>query len=124
MGEVWQVTDITGVLILGRTQAKLMNYISFLKIHPPHGQSPVSQDSLKCTDYVHSLKTANHSLQSTKTVQFMDSLKTTPKANQTAQEEHRMATKAKASTAHEPKSWCKSSITINGKTHYWVDHTK
>ena len=32
-----------------------------------------------------------------------------------------MATKAKASTAHEPKfaqvSWCKSSITINGKTH-------
>ena len=51
----------------------------------------------------------------------MDSRKTTPKANQTAQEEHRVATKAKASTAHEPKSaqvsWCKSSIPINGKTH-------
>ena len=51
----------------------------------------------------------------------MNSLKTAPKANQTAQEEHRVATKAKASTAHEPKSaqvsWCKSSITINGKTH-------
>ena len=49
----------------------------------------------------------------------MDSLKTTPKTNQTAQEEHRAATKAKSSTAHEPKSaqvsWCKSSITINGK---------
>ena len=51
----------------------------------------------------------------------MDSLKTAPKANQTTQEEHRVATKAKASTAHEPKSaqvsWCNSSITINGKTH-------
>ena len=51
----------------------------------------------------------------------MDSLKTTSKTNQTAQEEHRVATKAKASTAHEPKSaqvsWCKNSITINGKTH-------
>ena len=51
----------------------------------------------------------------------MDSLKTTPKTDQTAQEEHRAATKAKASTAHEPKSaqvsWCKSSITINGKSH-------
>ena len=51
----------------------------------------------------------------------MDSLKTAPKANQTAQEEHRVATKAKASTAHEHKSaqvsLCKSLITINGKTH-------
>ena len=40
--------------------------------------------------------------------------------NQSAQEEHRAATKAKSSTADEPKfpkvSWCKSSITINGKT--------
>ena len=60
-------------------------------------------------------------LQSTKTTQSPDSLKTTPKTNQTAQEEHRVATKAKASTAHKPKSaqvsWCKSSITTNGKTH-------
>ena len=51
----------------------------------------------------------------------MDSLKTTPKTDQTAQEEHRVATNAKVSTAQEPKSaqvsWCKSSITINGKTH-------
>ena len=51
----------------------------------------------------------------------MDSLKTTPKTDQAAQEEHRAPTKAKSSTAHEPKSaqvsWCKSSITINGKTH-------
>ena len=50
----------------------------------------------------------------------MDSLKTAPKTDQTAQEEHRAATKAKSSTAHEPKSaqvsWCKSS-TINDKTH-------
>ena len=59
--------------------------------------------------------------QSTRTAQSTDSLKTTPKPDQTVQEEHRMATKAKSSTAHEPKSpqvsWCKSSITINGKTH-------
>ena len=56
-----------------------------------------------------------------KTVQSTDSLKTAPKTDQAAQEEHRAAIKAKSSTAHEPKSaqvsWCKSSITINGKTH-------
>ena len=118
---IWQVTDTTGVSILGRTQAKLMNYVSYPKIYLPHGQSPVSQGSLKSTDSIHSLKTANHSLQSTKIVQSMNILKTTPKANQTAQEENRVATKAKESTAHEPKSaqvsWYKSSITINGKTH-------
>ena len=120
-GVIWQVTDTTGVPILGRAQAKLMNYISYLKVHLLQEQSPVSQDSLKSTDYVHSLKTTNHSLQSTKTAQSMDSLKMTSKTDQTAQEEHRAPTKAKASTAHEPKSaqvsWCKSSITINGKTH-------
>ena len=41
---IWQVTDTTGVPILGRTQAKLMNYLSYPEIHPPHGQSPVSKD--------------------------------------------------------------------------------
>ena len=49
------------------------------------------------------LKTTNHSLQSTKTAQSMDSLKNTPKLDQTAQEEHRAATKTKSSTTHEPK---------------------
>ena len=115
---IWQVTDTTGVPTLGRVQAKLMKYISYPEIHAPQKQSPVSQQS---PDYVHSLKTTNHSLQSTKTVQSKDSLQTTPKPDQTAQEEHRVAKKAKSSTAHEPKSpqvsWCKSSITINGKTH-------
>ena len=120
---IWQVTDTTGVPILGRVQAKLMKYISYLEIHAPQKQeqSPVSQDSLKSADYVHSLKATNHSLQSTKIAQSMDSPKTAPKINRTAQEEHRAATKAKSSTAHEPMSaqvsWCKSSITINGKTH-------
>ena len=113
---IWQVTDTTGVPILGRTQTKLMNYISYPNIHPPQGQPPVSQDSLKSTDYVHSQKTTNCSLQSTKTVQSTDSLKTTWRANQTAQEECRAVTKAKTSTTHKPKSaqvsWCKSSITI------------
>ena len=100
-----------------------MNHISYPEINAPQEQeqSPVSQDSLKFTDYVHSLKTTNHSLQSTKTTQSMDSLQTTPKTDQTAQEEHRAATKAKSSTTHEPKSaqvsWCKSIVTINGKTH-------
>ena len=60
----------------------------------------------------------------------MDSLQTKPKLdrkfgqskfNQTAQEEHQVATKAKSGAAHEPKSpqvsWCKNSITIDGKTH-------
>ena len=51
----------------------------------------------------------------------MDSLKTTPTTILAAQEEHRTAIRAKSSTAYEPKSaqvsWCKSSITINGKTH-------
>ena len=106
--------------IQGRAQAKLMNYISYPKIHQPQEQTPDSK-SLKSTDYVHSLKTTNHSLQSTKTAQSMDSLKTSPKTNQTAKEEHRVATKAKASTAHKLRSaqvsWCKSSITINGKIH-------
>ena len=59
--------------------------------------------------------------QSTNTAQSTDSLKTTQKTDQTAQEEHRVATKAKSSTAHEPKSaqvsWSKCSISINGKTH-------
>ena len=117
---IWQVTDTTGVPILGRAQAKLMNYFSYPKIHPPQEQSPVSQDSLKSTDYIHSLKTTSHSLQSTKTTQSMESLKTTFETDQTSQEEHRVATKAKTSTAHEPKSaqvsWCKSAITINGNT--------
>ena len=119
----WQVTNTTRVPILGRVQAKLMNYISYLEIHAPQGQeqSPVSKYSLKSADYIHSLKTMNHSLQSIKTVQSMDSLKTALKTNQAAQEECRAATKAKSSPAHEPKSaqvsWCKSSITINGKTH-------
>ena len=43
------------------------------------------------------------------------------KFNQTAQEEHRVMTEAKSGAAHEPKSpqvsWCKNSITIDGKTH-------
>ena len=51
----------------------------------------------------------------------MDSLQSTPSLNQTVQKEHRAATEAKSSTAHEPKSpqvtLCKSSVTINGKTH-------
>ena len=100
-----------------------MNYISYPEIHAPlgQGQSPVSTDSLKSTDYVHSLETINNSLQSTKPAQSMDSLKTTPTTIQTAQEEHRAAARAKSSTAHGPKSaqvsWCKSSITINGKSH-------
>ena len=63
--------------------------------------------------------------QTVQTAQSMDSLQTKPKLDwkfdQTAQEEHRVVTKAKLGAAHEPKSpqvsWCKNSITIDGKTH-------
>ena len=134
----WQVTDTTGVPILGRSQAKHMNYINYPEIHVPQQQPPVSQSSLKSTGYIHSLETVQHSLQSdpkfdqklnqskfNQTAQSMDSLQTSPKFdqkfNQTAQQEHRAATKAKSGTDHKPKSsqvaWCESSITINGKTH-------
>ena len=93
---IWQVTETTGVPILGRTQAKCMNYISYPEIHASKDQeqSPVSVDSLKSTDYVYSLETMDSSLQSRKTAQSMDSLKTTPITYQTAQEEHRAATRA------------------------------
>ena len=120
---IWQVTNTTGVPILGSFQAKLMNYISYPEIHAPKDQeqSPIPANSLKSTDYVYSVETMDSSLQSKKTVQFMDSLKTTPTADQTAQEEHRAATKAKSATAHVPKSpqvlWCKNAVTISGKTH-------
>ena len=108
---IWQVMDTTGVPILGRTRVKLMNYISYREIHAPQQQSPVFQDSLKSTDYIHSLETMQCSLQSEKTARYMDSLQITPSLGQTAQEEHRVATKAKSSTAQEPKSpqvtWCR-----------------
>ena len=119
----WQVTNITGVPILGRVQAKLMNYISYPEIHAPKNQEhqPVSANGLKSTDYVHSLETMGNSLQSKETVQSIDSLKTTPTTDQTAEEEHRNATRAKSTTAHGPKSpqvsWCKNAVTINSKTH-------
>ena len=54
-------------------------------------------------------------------MQSKDSHKTIPTTDQTAQEEHRAATRAKSTTAHGPKSpqvsWCKNAVTINGKTH-------
>ena len=94
------------VPIPGRTQAKLMNYISYPEVHAPENQeqSPVPVDSLKSTDYVYSVETMNHSLQPGKTVQSMDSVKTAPTTDQTAQEEHRAASRAKSTTAHGPKS--------------------
>ena len=76
----WQVTNTTGVPILGRVQVKLMNYISYPEVHAPGNQEhqPVLADSFKSTDYIHSLETMGDSLQSKKTAQSMDSLKTTP----------------------------------------------
>ena len=90
----WQVTYITRVPILGRSQAKHMNYINYLEIHAPQQQPPVSQSSPKSTGYIHSLETVQHSLQSdpkfdwklnqskfNQTAQSMDSLQTNPKFN-------------------------------------------
>ena len=119
---IWQVTDTSGFPILGRTQAKLMNYISYLEIHAPQQQqSSVSRDSIKSTDPKFDWSKFGQTVQ---TAQFMDSLQTKPKLdwkfNQTAQEE-RVVTEAKLGAAHEPKSpqvsWCKNSITKDGKTH-------
>ena len=83
-----------------------MNYISYPEIHAPKDQekSPVSADSLKSTDYVYSLEATDSSLQSGKTAQSVDSLKATPTTDQTTQEEHRAATRAKSTTAHGPNS--------------------
>ena len=120
---ILQVTNTTGVPILGRTQTKLMNYISYPEVCAPKDQeqSLVSADSLKSTDYIYNLETTDSSVQSGKTAQSMDSLKTTPTTDQTAQEEHRAATRVKSTTAHGPKSpqvsWCKNAVKINGKTH-------
>ena len=49
---IWQVVNTMGVPILGRTEAKLMNYINYPEIHalPGQEQSPVSTGSLKSTD--------------------------------------------------------------------------
>ena len=74
---IWQVTDTTGIQILGRTQAKLMNYISFPEIHAPQQQqSSVSQDGIKSTD--------------PKFNQKFDWKFDQLKFDQTAQEEHRL----------------------------------
>ena len=70
-----------------------MKYISYPEICAPKDQeqSSVSEDSLKSTDYIYSLETMDSSLQSEKTVQSMDSLKTTPTTDQNQnqnQEQH------------------------------------
>ena len=113
---IWQVTDTTGIPILGRTQAKLMNYISYPEIHAPQQQSSVSRDSIKCTVPKFDQKFDWSNLtdqskfgQTIQTAQSMDSLQTETKfdqkfdqsnltdqsnstdwskVNQTAQEEH------------------------------------
>ena len=110
---IWQVTDTSGFPILGRTQAKLMNYISYLEIHAPQQQqSSVSQDSIKSTDpkfdqKFNRLNSTNRLKfgQTVQTTQSMDSIETKPqldwKFDQTAQEEHRVVTEAKSGAAHE-----------------------
>ena len=62
-----------------------------------------SHKTVSSLQTMYSLKTTNHSLVPL-TAQSKDSLQTTPKLDQTAQEEHRAATKAKSSITHEPKS--------------------
>ena len=97
---IWQVTNTTGVPILGRTQAKFMNYISYPEVHAPKDQeqSPVSAQSQVYRLHIQSRDYKQLSLQSKKTAQSTDSLKTTPTTDQTAQEEHRAATRAKSTT--------------------------
>ena len=127
---IWQVTDTSGFPILGRTQAKLMNYISYPEIHAPQ-----QQQSFQSPEIVSSLQTPNSTSQNLARLYRLHNLwivyRLNPnltrnltdwsKFDQTAQEEHRVATEAKLGAAHEPKSpqvsRCKNSITIDGKTH-------
>ena len=102
---IWQVTDTSGFPILGRTQVKLMNYISYPEIHAPQQQQPsISQDSIKSTDPKFGQKFDQSKFgQTVQTAQSMDSLQMKPKLNwkfdwsnmtdrskfnQTSQEEH------------------------------------
>ena len=113
---IWQVTDTAGVPILGRVQANLMKYISYLEIHAPreHEQSPVSQDSLKSADYVHSLKTTNHSLQRLHSLWTVSRLH--PKPTRPPRKSTELQPRPNQAQ-HTNLSLHKSSITINGKTH-------
>ena len=79
--------DITGVPVLGRTQAtqaKPMNYISYPEIHAPQQQqSSVSQDSIKSTDPKFDQRFDRLKfIQTVWTAQSMDSLQTKPKFDQ------------------------------------------
>ena len=104
---IWQVTDTSGFPILGRTKAKLINYITYPEIHAPQQQqSSVSQDSIKSTDPKFNWKFNWSNLtdwskfgQTVQTAQSMDSLQTKPKLvrkfeqskfDQTAQKEHQV----------------------------------
>ena len=75
---------------------------------PKNTFTPRTVSSLTRQSQVHRLcsQSKDYKPQSTKTTQSMDSLKTTPKTDQTAQEEHRVATKAK--TQHMDLSLHKS----------------
>ena len=74
-----------------------MNYISYPEIQAPlgQGQSPVSVDSLKSRDYVHSLKTTNNSLQGLCSLQTVSrlhpQLSSLPKKNTELQSEQNQA---------------------------------
>ena len=98
---IWQVMDTSGFQILGRAQAKLLNYISYPEIHAPQQQqSSVSQDSIKSTDPKLNWKFNWSKVgQTVQTAQSMDSPQTKPildwsnstdrsKFDQTAQQEH------------------------------------
>ena len=81
---IWQVTDTTGIPILGRTQAKLMNYINYPEIHAPQQQqSSVSRDSIKSTVPKFDWKFDWLKLgQTVQTTQSMNSLQTETKFDQ------------------------------------------
>ena len=53
---VFEVTNTTGPIILGRTQAKAMGYIEFLKIKWPHA---FTMHSTTCTDKTPTLETTS-----------------------------------------------------------------
>ena len=88
---IWQFTDTTGVPILGRVQAKHMNYISYPEISAPPKpqQSTVSKDSLQSTDYNHIIQPTVYSPQTEKTPQSLDSLKSASRLDKTVQDKQK-----------------------------------
>ena len=112
---IFEVTNMTGLIILGRAQAKAMGYVEFPKIKCPHTFTMPPTTSRKiCTIKTSPPETATGSPPT-------DSVGTTPRVH-VHKSESTKATQAKQSKqTTEPVvlqiKWNTDSIELNGKTH-------